>query len=143
MKLTTAYGYSTEISAIKGSLWYNEGTATFEADTKITAKGSIGKRAVDMTLETTGGDGYLNFGATGVTYGAGTGKIKVTMARDNLESTIAVNEGAMIIGSNLFKITAGSDIATDLKTLIPALPATRAIIRLTGSKSLPQPQIWR
>ncbi len=124
MNLTTANGYATEVSSLKGSLWYKDGNVTIEEDTKLTATGSLGGRLVDVTLESVDGDGYLNFGATGMTYGAGSGKLKITYALGNLKSTLTVNKGSVIIGHNLFQISKGTDFATDLKNFMPALNFT-------------------
>lgn len=124
LKFTSAAGYTTEVSAIKGSIWYNAGTVIIEENTKLTAKGSIGGQSVDVTLEAIDGDGNLSFGTTGLNYGAGTGKLKITYALGNLESTFIVNSGSVFIGHNVFTIAEGTDLATDLKNFIPALSFT-------------------
>ena len=124
MKFTSAAGYTMEVSEIKGSLWYKAGKVTLEEDTKLTAKGSIGGQAVDVTLEALDGDGYLEFGTTGITYGADTGKLKITYTLGTAESTFIVNEGSVFIGHDVFTIAEGSDLETDLKDFIPALNFT-------------------
>ena len=54
-------------------------------------------------------------------YGAGTGKLKITLSQDDLASTFTVNKGEVLIGHNIFNVAVGSDIATDLQSFIPAL----------------------
>ncbi|MBO4779156.1 MAG: hypothetical protein J5497_00815, partial [Selenomonadaceae bacterium] len=121
MQLTTANGYSTEVSGLKGSLYYKEGTVILEENAFLTATATLGGQAIDVKLEAIDGDGYLNFAKEGMTYGAGTGKLKVTFGLGDAESTFVVNEGSVIIDNALFTITEGSDLATDLKDFIPAL----------------------
>ena len=77
-----------------------------------------------MTLEALGGDGNLTFGTNGITYGAGTGKLKITYKLGTLESTFSVTGGSVFIGHNVFTIAEGTDLATDLKNFIPALNFT-------------------
>ena len=125
LELTMAYGYSTKVSGLNGSLWYKDGTATIEEGTTLKGTGTLGGNVVNVTLETIDGDGYLDFStANGFTYGAGTGKLKVTYALGDLESTFVVNSGSVLIGNNNSKIAEGTDLETDLKDFIPALSFT-------------------
>ena len=120
--LTTATGYSTTVSSIQGTIYYNAGSVIIEEGTSLTGTGSINGQAVDVTLEAQGGDGSLTFGATGMTYAAGTGALKVTLTSSSgEESTFTVNSGSVFIGSSTFKIAEGTDLATDLKDFVPAL----------------------
>ncbi|MBR1580197.1 MAG: hypothetical protein IJ668_06840 [Selenomonadaceae bacterium] len=121
LKFESAAGYTTEVSSIKGSLYYREGAVTIEENTRLTATGSIGGQAVDVTLEAIDGDGYLIFGTTGVTYGADAGKLQITYTLGELESVFTVNTGSVLIGHNVFTIAEGTDLATDLQDFIPAL----------------------
>ena len=123
--LTTATGYSTTVSSIQGTIYYNAGSVIIEEGTSLTGTGSINGQAVDVTLEAQGGDGSLTFGATGMTYAAGTGALKVILTSSSgEESTFTVNSGSVFIGSNTFKIAEGTDLATDLKDFVPALNFT-------------------
>ena len=119
--LKTADGTQTTVSDIQGTIYYREGSVIIEEGTSLTGTGTIGAQPVDITLEAQGGDGSLNFGATGMTYAAGTGALKVTLARDGAESTFVVNEGSVQIAHSLFTIAEGTDFATDLKDFIPAI----------------------
>ncbi|MBQ3433878.1 MAG: hypothetical protein IJG24_02395, partial [Selenomonadaceae bacterium] len=120
--LTTATGYSTTVSSIQGTIYYNAGSVIIEEGTSLTGTGSINGQAVDVTLEAQGGDGSLTFGATGMTYAAGTGALKVTLTSSSgEESTFTVNSGSVQIGHGLFQISEGTNLATDLKDFVPAL----------------------
>ena len=122
MSFTSANsGYTTSISSIQGTVWYNAGKITIDENTKLTGSGSFGGQSVDVTLEAIDGDGFLRFGSAGVNYGAGTGKLKITLSKDDLASTFTVNKGEVLIGHNIFNIAVGSDLATDLQSFIPAL----------------------
>ena len=122
---TTATGYSTTVSSIQGTIYYNAGSVIIEEGTSLTGTGSINGQAVDVTLEAQGGDGSLTFGATGMTYAAGTGALKVTLTSSSgEESTFTVNSGSVFIGSGTFQIAKGTDLATDLKDFVPALNFT-------------------
>ena len=122
MELTMNYGYSTKISSVEGSLWYNAGKAVLDEGTKLTGTGTLNNQAVNVTLETADGDAYLDFSTSeGFIYGAGTGNLKVTYALDEKESTFTVNKGSVLIGTDILKIAEGSDVATDLKDFMPAM----------------------
>lgn len=119
--ISAASGYTTTVSGIQGTIWYNAGKITIDENTKLTGSGSFGGQSVNVTLEAIDGDGFLRFGSSGVNYGAGTGKLKITLSKDDLTSTFTVNKGEVLIGHNIFNIAVGSDIATDLQSFIPAL----------------------
>ena len=121
MTFTTAEGYTTSVSAIQGTIWYNAGKVTIDENTKLTGTGSLGGQSVNVTLEAIDGDGFLKFGSSGMNYGSGTGKLKMTLSQGDLASTFTVNKGEVLIGSNLFNIAVGSDISTDLQNFVPAL----------------------
>ena len=118
---TTAEGYTTSVSSVQGTIWYNAGRVNLDANTKLTGTGTLGGQNINVTLETIDGDGYLIFGSSGMNYGAGTGKLRVTFTLGNLASTFTVNSGEVFIGHNVFNIAVGSNIATDLQNFIPAL----------------------
>ena len=119
--LTTAAGVQTNLSGIKGTIYYNAGTVSFEENSKITATTTLGGQPVLMTLETIGGTGHISFADNGVIYSADTGAMRITWSRDDLESTFTVNSGTIQIGHGLFKLAEGTDLATDLKNFVPAL----------------------
>jgi len=121
MTLTTPY-MSTEISGIKGTIYYNAGNVSFDENSKITATTTLGGQPMYTTLETIGGTGHISFSATqnGIVYAADTGALRVTWSRNDLESTFTVNSGSVQIGHGLFEIAEGSNIATDLKNFVSA-----------------------
>ena len=128
MTLTTPY-MSTDISGIKGTIYYKEGNVSFDENSKIIATTTLGGQPILTTLETIDGTGHISFSGTtnGIVYSADTGAMKITWSNDDdLESTFVVNKGSIQIGHNLFRIAEGSDIATDLKTFVPALYFTTA-----------------
>lgn len=127
MTLTTPY-MSTDISGIKGTIYYKEGNVSFDENSKIIATTTLGGQPILTTLETIDGTGHISFSGTtnGIVYSADTGAMKITWSRGDLESIFTVNEGSIQIGHNLFRIAEGSDIATDLKTFVPALYFTTA-----------------
>ncbi len=123
----TTPSMSTDISGVKGTLYYNAGDISFDENSKLTATTTLGGQPILTTLETVGGTGHISFNTTnGVLYAADTGALKVTWSRGDLESTFTVNEGSVQIGHNLFQIAEGSDIATDLKNFVPAFYFTTA-----------------
>lgn len=125
LEMTMAYGYSTKVSGLKGSLWYNAGKVILDEGTKLTGTGTLGDNVVNVTLETIDGDAYLDFSTSnGFVYGAGTGKLKVTYALGEKESTFTVNEGSVLFGNGISEIAEGTDLATDLQDFMPALNLT-------------------
>lgn len=114
---------STDISGIKGTIYYKAGTVSFDDNSTITATTTLGGQPILTTLETVGGTGHISFSGdiNGVIYSADTGALKITWARDALESTFTVNGGTVQIGHGLFKIAEGTELATDLKNFVPAL----------------------
>ena len=121
IELTNATGDQTQLKGIQGTIYYNAGTVSFEDNSTITATTTLGGEPVLMTLETIGGTGHIEFASNGVIYSADTGAMQITWTKDNVESTFVVNSGSVQIGHNLFKITEGTDLATDLKDFVPAL----------------------
>ncbi len=119
--LTTPAGVQTNISGIKGTLYYNAGTISFDENSTITATTTLGGQPILTTLETLGGTGHIAFAGNGTVYAADTGAMRITWSRDDKASTFTVNSGTIQIGHNLFKIAEGSDLSTDLKDLVPAL----------------------
>ncbi len=118
---------STDISGIKGTIYYNAGDVSFDENSKITATTTLGGQPIFTTLETLDGTGHISFNTTnGVIYAADTGALRVTWSRDDLESTFTINSGYVQIGHGLFKIAEGTDLATDLKDFVPALYFTTA-----------------
>lgn len=127
LNLTTAYGYSTKVSGVKGSLYYNAGKVLLEEGTKLTGSGTLGGNAVNITIEALDGDCYLDFTSSrGFVYGAGSGKLRMTYAMGDLESSFTVNKGSALVGHNVFEISEGTDIETDLKNFIPTLSLSTA-----------------
>ena len=125
IELTMANGYSTTVSGLKGSLWYNAGKVLLDEGTKLTGTGTLNNRVINVTLETVDGDAYLDFSTSdGFVYGADTGKLKVTYALGKQESTFTVNKGSVLIGNGISKISEGTDVATDLKNFIPVMNFT-------------------
>ena len=120
MTLTTAEGYSSTISSIKGSLWYKAGTVTLDADTFITGKNTVEGHAIGIKFEAIDGTGKLNFANAGFTYSAGTGKNKVTYTLGDQVSSFTVNKGSVFIQGRVFNVAEGSDVATNFKDFIPA-----------------------
>ena len=126
MTLTTS-SMSTDISGVKGTIYYKEGTVTFAENSKITATTTLGGQPILTTLETIDGTGHISFAENqnGVVYSADTGAMRITWTNaDGLESTFTINSGSIQIGHNLFKIAEGTDLATDLKDFVPALNFT-------------------
>ena len=119
--LTLATGDQTRLSGIKGTIYYNAGTVSFDENSTITATTTLGGEPILMTLETIGGTGHLDFASNGVIYSADTGAMRITWKKDDLESTFTVNSGSVQIGHGLFQISEGTDLATDLKDFVPAL----------------------
>ena len=122
MTLTTPY-MSTNLSGLKGTIYYKAGTVSFDANSTITATTTLGGQPILMTLETVDGTGHISFGSdiNGIIYSADTGAMKITWSRNDLESTFTVNSGSVQIGHGLFKIAKGTNLATDLKNFVPAL----------------------
>ena len=125
LEMIMAYGYSTKVSGLKGSLWYNAGKVILDEGTKLTGTGTLGSNVVNVTLETIDGDAYLDFSTSnGFVYGAGTGKLKVTYALGDRKSTFTVNEGSVLFGNGISEIAEGTDLETDLQDFMPALNLT-------------------
>lgn len=120
--LTMSNGEQTHLSGIKGTIYYNTGKVSFDPDSTITANSTLNGEPILTTLQTFGGAGSLDFSQPdGFVYSADTGAMKVTWTKDNLESTFTVNSGSVKIGHNIFKISEGTNLVTDLKNFIPAL----------------------
>ncbi|MBR7024527.1 MAG: hypothetical protein IKI08_00760, partial [Selenomonadaceae bacterium] len=119
--LTTATGDQSHLNGIKGTIYYNAGTVSFDNNSTITATTTLGGEPILITLETQGGTGHLDFADNGVIYSADTGAMQITWKKDDLESTFTVNSGSVQIGHGLFQIAEGTDLATDLKDFVPAL----------------------
>lgn len=125
LELRTAKGYTMKVTGLKGSLWYNAGKVTIDEGTGLTGTGELGDSAVNISLEAIGGDGYLDFsGEANIVYGAGSGTLKVTYAVGEIASTFIVNKGSVLLGNDAFKITEGTDLATDLQDFMPAMTFT-------------------
>lgn len=127
LTLTTPY-VSTDISHIRGTLYYKDGNVAFDENTKLSATTTLGGQPIFTTLETINGTGSVSFNdlPKGTIYSADTGAMKITWSRDDLESTFIVNKGSIQIGHNLFTIAEGTDLATDLKNFVPSLRFTTA-----------------
>lgn len=127
MTLTTPY-MSTDISHIRGTLYYKDGNVAFDENLKLTATTTLKGQPIFTILETINGTGHISFRdlPKGTIYSADTGAMKITWSRDNLESTFTVNKGSIQIGHNLFIIAEGTDLATDLKNFVPSLKFTTA-----------------
>ena len=136
MVFTAVTGYTTEVSGLKGSLWYNAGKVILDESTKLTGTGTLGGQAINVTLETINGDAYLDFSANGITYGAGTGALKITYTLGELESTFTVNSGSVFIGSNVFKIAQGSDPRFTSRL------RRRALTQSTDRRLRLPPKVW-
>ncbi len=119
--LTTPAGVQTNISGIKGTLYYNAGTVSFDDNSTITATTTLGGQPIFTTLETIGGTGHISFVDNGTVYAADTGAMRITWSRDGKESTFTVNSGTIHIGHGIFQIAEGTDLSTDLKDFVPAL----------------------
>jgi len=119
--LTTPAGVQTNISGIKGTLYYNAGTVSFDDNSTITATTTLGGQPIFTTLETIGGTGHISFVDNGTVYAADTGAMRITWSRDGRESTFTVNSGTIHIGHGIFQIAEGTDLSTDLKDFVPAL----------------------
>lgn len=117
----TAGDLQTQLSNLNGTIHYNAGKVLFDADSKLTATSSLGGLPTNITLESNGTGGYLEFSANGTNYVAGTGPMQITWSRDDKSSTFAVANGSVYIGHGIFRIAEGTELSTDLKDLIPAL----------------------
>ena len=117
----TAGAIQTQLSNLNGTIHYNAGKVLFDADSKLTATSSLGGLPTNITLESNGTGGYLEFSANGTNYVAGTGPMQITWSRDDKSSTFSVANGSVFIGHGIFRIAEGTELSTDLKDLVPAL----------------------